>query len=116
MPIKLKPEAVPSTAKVYPLSQPDRKFINEEFNKLHDQGKLIWTSEPTAFGYPVFVVWRTVEKDGKPVRKGRVVVDIRGLNKITQTDSYPLPLQSDIIRLLKDYSYITVADGSGFFY
>lgn len=31
-------------------------------------------------------------------RKGRVVVDIRGLNKITESDSYPLPLQTDFCR------------------
>jgi len=27
-----------------------------------------------------------------PIRKGRIVVNIRGLNKITYTDAYPIPL------------------------
>lgn len=66
--------------------------MDEEFDKLHAQGKMDWTTEATLFGYPVFVVWRTVQKDGQDVRKGRVVVDIRGLNKIVETDLYPLLL------------------------
>jgi hypothetical protein len=35
-------------------------------------------------------VWRTVHHPGKePERKGRVVVDIRGLNRITEVESEP---------------------------
>lgn len=30
-------------------------------------------------------------------RRGRVAVDIKGLNRISVTDSYPMPLQGDII-------------------
>jgi Reverse transcriptase (RNA-dependent DNA polymerase) len=64
-------------------------------------------------GYPVFVAWRTVYEDGKPDRKGRVVVDIRDLNKISVPDIYPTPIQSDILAGKK---YITVVDAMPFFY
>jgi Reverse transcriptase (RNA-dependent DNA polymerase) len=61
----------------------------------------------------VFVAWRTVYEDGKPDRKGRVVVDIRDLNKISVPDIYPTPIQSDILAGKK---YITVVDAMPFFY
>ena len=52
-----------------------------------------WTETKTPYGYPVFVVYKTVELPGKPPeRKGRVVVDIRGLNKNAEDDLYPMPL------------------------
>ena len=60
-----------------------------------------WISESTPYGYSVFVVWRTIHFLGKAsTRKGRVVVDIRGLNKITESDSYPMSLQADITALI----------------
>ena len=49
-------------------------------------------------------------------RKGRTVIDIRGLNVVTQTDVYPLPLQSDLISSVKDCRYISVVDCASFFY
>ena len=49
-------------------------------------------------------------------RKGRAVVDIRGLNSITQADIYPLPLQSDLISSVKDCKFISVVDCASFFY
>ena len=117
MPITLKPDAKIDAAKVYPLGPADREFVDKEFNKLHDQGRMEFTKQPTPFGWPVFVVWRTIEQPGRPPeRKGRVVVDIRGLNKITVTDSYPLPLQSDITALVAGCRYITVVDAAGFFH
>ena len=117
MPITLKPDATVDPAKVYPLGPVDREFLDQEFDKLHAQGRMEYTTQPTPFGWPVFVVWRTIEQSGKdPVRKGRVVVDIRGLNKITLTDTYPLPLQSDIISQVAGCQYITVVDAAGFFH
>ncbi len=101
------------TARVYPLGADARKVIDDTFDKLHDQGRMSWTSESTPFSYPVFVVW-TVRPDGS--RKGRAVVDIRGLNAITQTDVYPLPLQADMISAVKGCIYITVVNCASFFY
>ena len=92
MPIDLKPGAIPKAAKVYPLSGKDKNEVDKVFNKLHAQGKMEYSANPTPFGYPVFVVWKNTPNG----RKGRVVVDIRGLNTITLPDSYPMPLQTDI--------------------
>ena len=104
------------TTKVYPLSQKDRDFVDKEFDKLHEQGRMDWTTQPTPFGFPVFVVWRTVHVDGIPQRKGRVVVDIRGLNAIAIKDSYPLPLQTDIISAVRGCRYISIIDCASFFF
>lgn len=112
MPIPLKPGATSKPAKVYPVGHRDREVIDATFDKLHEQGKMHWSTQPTPFSYPVFVVW----KDTSNGRKGRVVVDIRELNKITENDTYPLPLQSDIISLLLGYSYLSTIDAVGWFH
>jgi len=85
---------------------------------MHVQSKMHWTKENTPFGYPVFVVWKTVYEgpEKNPIRKGRVVVDIRGLNKITEVDSYPIPLQGDIISAVRGAQYISTVDCTGFFH
>ena len=75
--------------KVYPLGPKDREVVDATHDKLHAQGRMRWTTEPTPFGFPVFVVWRNTDENK---RKGRVVVDIHGLNKVTTTDAYPMPL------------------------
>jgi hypothetical protein len=49
-------------------------------------------------------------------RKGRAVVDIRGLNQLLLLDVYLIPLQSDIIIAIYGYKYITVVDYASFFY
>lgn len=112
MPIPLKPGATSKPAKVYPVGQKDKEVIDATFDKLHEQGKMTWSNQPTPFSYPVFVVWKDTPKG----RKGRVVVDIRELNKITETDSYPLPLQSEIIALLLGYSFLSTIDAVGWFH
>lgn len=79
-----------------------------------------WVNKPTPFGFPIFVVWRTVPAgsgdERRMIRKGRIVVDIRGLNKVTTTNAYPLPLQQDIISALADYPFISTVDAASFFY
>ncbi|QIX00238.1 hypothetical protein AMS68_005755 [Peltaster fructicola] len=98
--------------KVYPMGPKDRELLDATHDKLHRQGRMEWTKTPTPFGFPVFVVWRLV--DG--VRKGRVVVDVRGLNKITIPDSYPLPLQTDITSAVAGCSYLSTVDCTKFFH
>ena len=63
-------------------------MIDKASNKLHVQDRMEWTKESTPFTYPCFVVWKDL---GNNQRKGRVVVDIRALNKITMPDAYPVP-------------------------
>ena len=112
MPIKLKAGALPKASKVYPLGQKDRQVVDETFDKLHSQGKLRFTNQPTPFSWPCFVVWQ----DTPQGKKGRVVIDIRGLNAITEDDAYPLPLQSDIIALIAGYQFISTVDAVGYFH
>nr|OMP83046.1 Retrovirus-related Pol polyprotein from transposon gypsy [Diplodia seriata] len=104
------------STKVYPMAMRDREQIDRTFDKLHEQGKMHWTKKHTVFGFPVFVAWRWIHKDGQWAEKPRVVVDIRGLNRITQKDSYPLPVQEDIISAVRGARYITVVDATAFFY
>ena len=102
--------------KVYPLGERDRQVIDEEFDKLHKQGKMKWSTRPTPFGFPVFVVWRTVNgPDGQPTRKHRVVTDIRGLNKLSTTDGHSIPMQSDIIAHIRGSNHISLMNGLAFF-
>ena len=74
-------------ASIYPLGPKDRKEVDKLFDKLQSEGRMEWTTCSTPFCYPFFVVWKTI--NGQP--KGRVVVNIRALNKITSQDTYPVP-------------------------
>ena len=99
-------------ARVYPVGARDKQVINEAFDKLHNQGRMEWTSTATPFTFPCFVVW----KDTADGPKGRVVVDIRALNKITIPDAYPVPLQSEILALIMHATHISTIDAASFFY
>ena len=77
MPIRVKPESDPKPARVYPLSQKDRDEVNKVFDKMHAQGKMNYSTQSTPYSYPVFMVWRTMTNGA---RKGRIVMDIQGLN------------------------------------
>lgn len=44
-----------------------------------------------------------------------MVVDLRPLNRWTVPDSCPLPLQSDVVNLIRGKKYITVVDATRFF-
>ena len=104
-------------AKMYPAGFQNRAIIDKEFDGLHRQGKMQWTKSFTKYGYPVFVVWRTVHFPSKLLeRKGKVVVDIRGLNKITESDVYFMPLQSDIISAVQRINYIIIINCVAFFH
>ena len=67
----------PGQARVYPVGQQDREVIDKAFDKLHGQDRMEWTKEATPFTYPCFVVWKGVGT----TRKGRVVIDIRGVEQ-----------------------------------
>ena len=79
---------------VYPLGNEACQLVDEMFDEMHRLGRLKFTSGHTPFSFPVFVVWK-LDAEGK--RKGKAVVDIRKLNDMVLPDSYPLPLQSEII-------------------
>ena len=105
--------ATNKSSKVYPLGVRDQKIVDDTFDKMQQQGRLEYTTQATPFSYPVFVVWRTLP-DG--TRKGRAVVDIRGLNDLIVPDVYPVPLQGDVIARLLGCTHIAVMDAMSFFY
>lgn len=90
----------------------DKELVDKTFDELHELGRMSWSTDATPFSYPVFCAWKT--QNGK--RKGRVVVDIRGLNAISQPDAYPIPIQADIISAVRNCRYISVVDCTSFFY
>jgi hypothetical protein len=100
------------TTKPYPLSDKDRIIVDELFDKLHKDGKMKWSDEPTRFSALVFVVYKPALKDGKWVKKPRPVVDLRVLNSITVKDLYPLPLQEDILKRVRGKRFISVLDAT----
>ena len=116
MRIPTKAGAHPRKQRVYPLSTPARRLVDEVFDKLHDQGKMRWSTTPTEHGYPVFVTYKTVYKDDVPQRIGRVVIDLRALNEIMEAENYPLPRHEDIISSMKDCKFISSVDATSYFY
>ncbi|KAL4744304.1 hypothetical protein BDW72DRAFT_199729 [Aspergillus terricola var. indicus] len=48
----------------------DRDLVDTTLDQLHEEGKVLWADGHTPSAYLVFVVWRKIIKDGKPVMKG----------------------------------------------
>ena len=71
-----------------------------------------WTNRETSFSFSVFVVWRNSSEN----KKKRVVVDIRNLNAISQSDAYSLSLQNDIIQTVQKCRFISIINCASFFY
>ena len=95
------------------MSNNAKNVVDKVFDKLHSQKRLGWTSGSTPFSFPIFIVWKTLPNGS---RKGRPVIDIRGLNAIMLPNVYLLSLQSDLIAAVKDCGYISVVDCASFFY
>ena len=113
----MKPDIKPEPLRVYPVGKADREVIDETFGGLHEQERMEWMKKQTKYGYPVFVVWKTVQLPGKdPERRERAVIDIRGLNRIAEDDYYPLSLQEDILGMVAGCGYISTLDATLFFY
>ena len=115
--ITLQSDAKLTSSKIYFVSQTDKNFIDKKFDKLQQQNKLKFISQSTSFSYSMFVVWRIIHRSNESSkRKDRVVIDIRGLNKITELNIYFMLLQTDIIAFVIDCSYISVFDAVSFFH
>ncbi len=96
---------------IYLLGNEARHVIDNTFDEMHRQGRLEYITD--LFSFPVFVIYKT-DSHGK--RKGRTVVDIRKLNNLVFPDSYPLPLQSEIIANVQGCSNLAVLNTTSFFY
>ena len=96
----------------YPVGQKDRELMDEILNEFYRKGRMKWVIKPTPFAIPVFIAWYTVNG----IKKGRVVADLRVLNKAAIPDVYPLPLPEIIMAFLIGKRFITVVDIKSFFY
>lgn len=99
--------------RVYPLGNNSKQLVDQTFDEMHRLGRLKYTDAHTPFSFPVFVVWKTTA-DGE--KKDRAVVDIRKLNDLVIPDTYPLPLQSDIIASVQGCTNLAVLDAASFFH
>ncbi len=117
MTVPLKPgwESKVSSIKprIYPLGNEARQVVDDRFDEMHRQGRLEYTTDPTPFSFPVFVIYKT-DSHGKI--KGRAVVDIWKLNDLVLPDSYSFPLQSEIIANVQGCTNLAVLDVASFFY
>jgi hypothetical protein len=87
----------------YNNSAKDRNVIDTSFDKYHAEGKMGWSRPGQArSAHPAFVVWQS--------EKGRVVMDIRGLNAAVWKDPYPMPRQEDILQAMKGCHWLTTLD------
>ena len=75
-----------------------------------------WIKNFIFFEYFVFVIWRTVIKDEKSIKKKRTVMNIRELNKIVVSDVYFMSIQIDITAAVADCKYISVIDAMKYFH
>ena len=117
MSIKLKLKTKVSAVRVYSLESKDKKIVDRKFDKLHLQDRMQYFAESIFHEYSVFVIWRTMLKpDMKLIKKDRVVVNIRALNKITKTDTYSMSLQTDIISSIAECFYIFTMNAFAFFH
>lgn len=109
-------EDIKLSNKVYPLEQNNKKYVDDTFDKLHQQKQMERTSSSTSISLLVFVVWRNILEKNFIKQKGRAVVNIRKLNMIVVKNSYLLPLLNDMIASVRGAYYITLVNVIKFFY
>lgn len=103
--------------RIFKISFENKALIDKKFDVLHAQEKIEWSTKSTSYAFLVFVIWHTMRlHDKKPLRKNRVVVDIRELNKISEFDAYFMSLQSDIIFCIQDCKFISIMNCALFFH
>ena len=86
------------SSRVYKLGDENKVVINKKFDSYQKMKKMNWTMSSTSYVYSAFVVWTTIRLSNKSfMKKKRVVVNIRRLNKIFEFDAYSMSLQADII-------------------
>ena len=117
VPLKSDWKTTKLSKQIYSLEEEAHWLVDEKFDELHHQGWMKWSTQSTSFGFPVFIVWKTViQPDSMAKQKGCIVVDIWGLNWISQVDFYPLPLQTDITAAVQKCHYILTVNCISFFY
>lgn len=89
--IDLIPNAKPRSGRVFELSENELRILRDYISEQLEKGFIRPSKSP--YGFPLFFV---PKKDGSV----RPVVDYRELNKVTISNSYPLPLISEILNRL----------------
>jgi hypothetical protein len=102
--------------KIYFLESNEKVIMNEIFDNLHAKNKMKWFTNSTSFDYFVFVIYRTITKDDKFVRKERAMINIRELNAIIVSNAYFMSTQTEIIVTVAECQYIFVMNVLEYFY
>lgn len=97
--------------RIYPLNNKAWQVVNDTFDEMYKQGRLEYTTDPTLFSFLVFVIYKT---DLHSKRNGRAVIDIRKFNELVLRDSYPLPLQSELLAGVQECSNLAIFDAALF--
>ena len=117
MSIDLKQNAKIAVTRVYSIELKEKEIIDQKFDKLHAQKRMQYFSYSIAHDYSVFITWKIILKSKQiSIKKKRVIVDIRTLNKIIETDIYSMSLQSDITSSIVDCDFISIVDATIFFH
>jgi len=85
--INIYPETKPPFGPLYPCSHSELKVLKEYLNKAMATGKINRSNSPATA-----LIHFIPKSNGKV----HILVDYRGLNKVTIKDKYPLPLMSEL--------------------
>jgi len=99
--IDLKPDTQPPWGPIYPLSQKQLEALCKYLDDMLKQGKISPSKSPA--GAPILFV-------PKPEGRQRLVVDYRGLNKVTIHNKYPIPLMTELRDQVRDAQIFTKLD------
>ena len=105
--IKLEPGTMPPFGPIYPLSEFEFRVLRKYLDELLSSGKIVRSTSPAAA--PILFV-------PKPDGTLRLIIDYRGLNKITTRNQYPLPLMNELRDRLGKARYFTKLDLKNGFY
>ena len=83
-----------------------KEIINQEVEKLLEQGVLVESESP--YRNPIWVVPKKPDASGQ--KRWRLVTDFRELNKKTIEDKYPLPKIEEILDNLGRCNYFSTLD------
>jgi len=99
--IDLKPHTQPPWGLIYPLSQKQLEALRKYLDEMIKQGKISPRKSPA--GVPILFV-------PKPDGRLKLVVDYRGLNKVTIHNKYPIPLMTELRDQGRDAQIFTKLD------
>ena len=103
-------DALPLKQRPYRLSPEEDSIVDSEVDKWLQQGVVIPSDSPWAS--PVVLVKKKpldpTNANEKP--KYRLCIDFRKVNKLTKTDSFPLPVIQDALDGLADAKYFSIID------